>query len=177
MEFNRIIENITENYPQVFYQLINTEDVVFEERAKMNCFYCAKYNVSWKCPPKLPENVDYKKMINEYDNAAFVYLNLEYNLNNYQEIRNDSTIQLHRALLAMEKLLWDNNEPMAISFIGGSCKLCKNGCGKERCNNPQLSRVPLEGIGVNVIKSAEKYGITINFPPQKSILRLGLLLW
>ena len=44
---------------------------------------------------------------------------------------------------------------MAISFIGGSCKLCKNGCAKDKCNNPGMARIPLEATGVNVIKSLD----------------------
>jgi len=46
--------------------------------------------------------------------------------------------------LKMEKLLWEKNNSTAISFIGGSCKLCKNGCGSDKCNNPYMARSPLE---------------------------------
>lgn len=66
---------------------------------------------------------------------------------------------------------------MAVSFIGGSCKLCKNGCGKDKCNNPYLSRTPVEAIGINVVKSAKENGISITFPPENDIIRIGLLLW
>ena len=62
-------------------------------------------------------------------------------------------------------------------LCGAHIGLCKGGCGKERCNNPYLSRSPLEATGVNVIKSAKKYGIDIRFPTDKQMIRIGLLLW
>ena len=95
----------------------------------------------------------------------------------YNKIRNDSSVILHKALLDLEKWLYHHNSSNAISFIGGSCKLCKGGCGKEKCNNPNMSRAPLEAIGVNIIKSMKQYGIDITFPTEKAIKRVGLLLW
>lgn len=155
---------------------VDYNSLEFEERVKFNCYYCGKYNNSWKCPPKLPE-IDYKKMFSEYENMAFVYSRYYFDDDNYDAVRAESTNHLHRTLLKMEKCLWDNNRSMAISFIGGSCKLCKNGCGKDKCNNPYMARSPLEATGINIVKTAAKYGIEINFPPQKFIMRLGMLLW
>lgn len=155
---------------------MHPEDLVFEERVKMNCFYCKNYNYSWRCPPKTPP-IDYKKMMLEYNQGLFVKLEMPFDDNNYQEIRARSTNDLHKSLLRMEKVLWEHDFPLAISFIGGSCKLCKNGCGKERCNHPYAARMPVEAAGINVVKSVEKCGIHIAFPPNGSLTRVGLLLW
>lgn len=156
---------------------IHPSDLVFEENAKMNCFYCGRYNNNWRCPPNLP-NVDFKKMMFEYDEGIFVWdeYYIEYN-SEYAKIRNDSSVVLHKKLLKIERWFWDNNCSNAISFGAGSCKLCKDGCGKEKCNNPYMSRSPLEATGVNVIKSANKYGIKIGFPTEKKLTRLGLVLY
>lgn len=156
---------------------IEPSELIFEENVKMNCFYCGKYNNNWRCPPHLP-NIDYKEMVQEYDKGIFILLS--YNIKNdneYNNIRNESSIVLHKILLDLEKYMWNHNNSNAISFIGGSCKLCKGGCGKEKCNNPYMSRSPLESIGVNVIKSAKKYGIDITFPTNRELMRIGLLLW
>lgn len=51
------------------------------------------------------------------------------------------------------------------------------GVERKNGNNPYQARTPLEAIGVDVIDSAMQYGIAIHFPPEKSILRLGLILW
>ena len=73
--------------------------------------------------------------------------------------------------------MYINNNSLAISFIGGSCKLCKNGCGKERCNNPGMARIPLEATGVNVIKTLENIGIKVQFPIKDRFYRYGLIAW
>lgn len=155
---------------------VDNKDLVFEERVKFNCFYCGKYNSSWKCPPKLPE-IDYKKLFEEYDNLLIVYGKFSFDNSNYNVVRADSSVALHKTLLKMEKYLWENNRSEAISFIGGSCKLCKNGCGKEKCNNPYMARSPIEATGVNVVKTMSAYDVEVKFPPDEYIMRIGMLLW
>ena len=155
--------------------MINTNDLVFEERVKMNCFYCGKYNNSWRCPPKIP-SINVEKMLSEFDSAAFIYLKKTY-AKDYDVVRKESSVELHRALLECEKYLWKNNNSTALSFIGGSCKLCKNGCSPNGCANPYQSRSPVEALGINVVKSMCKYGVNVNFPSKEYIIRIGLLLW
>lgn len=155
---------------------IDPSTLIFEERIKMNCFYCGRYNVSWKCPPKVP-NIDYEKMLSEFACAALIYIQMPFKNRDYNIIRQESSVQLHRALLECEKWLYEHNNPTALSFIGGSCKLCKNGCAPDRCANPYQSRTPVEALGINIIKSAAQYDITIAFPPTEYMTRIGLLLW
>ena len=156
--------------------LIQAEDLVFEERVKMNCYYCGRYNSNWKCPPNLPD-IDYSRMFKEFNCCAAVYVEVPFDSTNYQDVRTESSLLLHRGLLLCEKYMWNNNNPTTLSFIGGGCKLCKNGCGKERCNNPYMSRSPIEATGVNIVKSLKKYNFEITFPPKEKLIRCGLLLW
>ncbi len=168
--------NAASEFPGIQMYPMVPGDLVFEERVKLNCFYCKNYNLNWKCPPQIPQ-IDYQKVINEYAQGAFVRMELTYTENTFQEVRTRSTNDLHHALLKLEKYMWEHNYPLAVSFIGGSCKLCKSGCGKDRCNNPYAARIPLEATGVNVVESAKKYGINIHFPPNGTLTRLGMLLW
>ncbi len=165
---------VRKTFPLVKGKRIISDKLIFEERVKMNCFYCGKYNVSWRCPPNIP-TIDYIKMLTEYENAAFIYVKM--GLEDYIDVRNDSSIYLHRALLLCEKWLYEHNNSMAVSFIGGSCKLCKNGCSPDKCANPYHSRIPVEALGINIVKSAEKFGIKIKFPTEDYMMRIGLLLW
>lgn len=173
---NELSKQISDDKQKYYMVPIESSNLVFEERVKFNCFYCGKYNNCWKCPPKIPD-INFRKMFSEYNNSAFVYGRFGFDDTNYQTVRNESSVLLHKALLKLEKLLWNENNSTAISFIGGSCKLCKNGCGKEKCNNPYLARSPIEATGINVILSAKKYGIDIDFPPKDFIIRIGLILW
>lgn len=157
--------------------LIDPGKLVFEENVKMNCFYCGKYNNNWKCPPNLPD-IDYKRMMKEYEVGMAVVLSFQIRQQNeYDRIRNDSSVILHKLLLDLEKWLYQHNSSNAISFIGGSCKLCKGGCGKDRCNNPYMSRSPIEATGINIVKSMKRYGVAVDFPTNQMLKRIGLLLW
>jgi len=157
------------------YKMIKNE-IIFENRVLINCFYCSKYNSQWTCPPKIP-NIDYKKVINEYDNIIIVGKTYDVNETNYSDIRNKSTNEIHSMLLKFENLLWDKNYPMAISFIGGSCKLCKNGCAIDKCKNPSKARIPIEATGINVIKTLKNINIDIDFSDKTKLSRYGMLLW
>ncbi|MCC8044081.1 MAG: DUF2284 domain-containing protein [Clostridiales bacterium] len=172
-----IIKYVRElGYP-IYGCMINSSDLVFEERVRMNCFYCGKYNNAWKCPPRIPE-LDYKKMFSEFDNIAMIYVSLSLQEGkDYSTVRTESSVKLHLALLECEKWLYQHNNSTALSFIGGSCKLCKSGCAPTKCANPYKARTPVEALGINILRTASKYGLEITFPPDKDMKRVGLLLW
>lgn len=156
---------------------INPKDLIFEENVKMNCFYCGKYGNNWRCPPNLPK-IDYKEMFNEFEFGTFIITKWKIENDKIPEdIRRDSSVNLHKSLLDIEKFLWNKNKSTALSFGAGACKLCKDGCGKERCNNPYMSRSPIEATGINVVKSLKKYGFDVVFPPKEYLLRIGLVVW
>lgn len=152
------------------------KDFVFEERVKQKCFHCKNFKGKWTCPGNLP-SIDYPKLVQEYEHAAVVVCKMKINTNDFEEIRTKSTNEVHRALLYLEGELYKSNNSLALSFIGGSCKLCKNGCNKERCANPYLSRTPWEGMGCNVVETLKKIGIEVKFPPSEYLYRYGLILW
>jgi len=155
---------------------IDFQSIVFEERVHLNCFYCPKYNLKWTCPPKIP-SLDYQKIINEYSNIAIVSIDMLIASHNFDDIRTESTNILHKSLLMLEKELWNDNNSLALSFIGGSCKLCKNGCGTDRCNQPGLARIPVEALGINVVESLKNIGVNVVFPIKDKLSRYGMLLW
>lgn len=171
-----ILRSVEEEFPAIQGKMISTSDIIYEERVKLSCFYCARYNVCWRCPPRIPD-LDYPKIMGEFENAALVWVDLPFTKETYSDVRSESSVMLHKAILKMEKYLLANHADIYLSFIGGSCKLCKNGCGKERCNNPYLARIPLEATGINVVKTVAKYGIHVEFPATTHMMRIGMILW
>lgn len=171
------IKNIIRmEYPDVDIKKIERKDFIFEERVKQKCFHCKNYNLKWTCPPKRP-NLDWSKIFDEYGNLAILICKVPLNGTNLKEQREFSTNRIHRALLYLETELYKRNNSLALSFIGGSCKLCKNGCNKERCVNPYLSRIPLEATGCNVVSTLKNIGIDVKFPVTDYLYRYGLFLW
>lgn len=177
MNFENLKLVLLEKYPDMDIIPIDTNYFVFEERVKQKCFHCKNYNYKWTCPPKTPSNVDYRKLFSEYKQAAVVICEVSVDDTNFEEKRAQSTNMLHKSLLYLEGELYRHNNSMALSFIGGSCKLCKNGCNKERCVNPYISRMPWEATGCNIIKTLETIGIEIEFPITDTLCRYGLILW
>ncbi len=153
------------------------KNIDFEEKILLLCFHCKNYNSKFTCPPRIPK-LDYKHIItNEYTNALLVYIRMEFTDITYQEIRSISTNKIHKALLYLEKILFEHNIATPLSLIGGSCKLCKSGCPPDRCNNPYQSRIPMEATGINVVTTVKKLGLDIKFPVTSSLYRCGLILW
>lgn len=155
---------------------ISTDEIIFEERVRLACFNCGRYGVNHTCPPQIPD-LDYQKVISEYENALLVWCSVEFDEKTEMTARRESTLLIHHSLLKAEKFLWENDNSLAVSFIGGSCKLCAQGCAKEACRQPLLSRIPLEAIGINVVKTCRRKGVVLSFPPVGKFYRVGLLLW
>lgn len=168
-----IINVVKKEYANIQTVEIDKKDIVFEERVKMNCFYCTKYNNNFMCPPNIPQ-INYIKMIDEYEHVFIVYA--KFKIEDIEKTRRESSIYLHSAMIAMEKELWKYNKVTALSFIGGSCKLCSNGCDDKKCRNPYFARMPVEALGINIINTVRKYGLSVNFYNVKEMLRIGMLL-
>lgn len=177
-EIMTVLEREIDKNPYMAMYPIDRDAIIFEERVKINCFYCARYGTKWTCPPHIPQ-LDYKKIVMEYEHLLVLVYKRPFKKEDYDSVRTESTNDLHRKLLDLERILYCNNKSMAISFIGGSCKLCKTGCGKEKCNNPGKARIPWEAIGVNLIKTVENMniGCHIQFPVKDTFYRYGLLLF
>jgi predicted metal-binding protein len=173
---NEMVLHLKETFPDVLFKQIEPASLIFEERVKLNCIHCERYNKNWKCPPRIPD-LDYEKAISEYRFACFAYKEYLISGNNYAEIREKSALYLHKTLLRAEELLFKKSNALSITFIGGSCRQCKNGCGQERCANPSKARIPIEAIGINVVESAAINGIRIHFPIENILTRIGLILW
>ena len=104
-----LLEFCAEIAPEAECTFMDPKKMIFEECVKMNCFYCGKYGRNWRCPPNLPD-IDYKKMFSEFDEGMFVAYTFDTtNKAQYETIRNESSITLHKTLLNIEKWFNDHN--------------------------------------------------------------------
>jgi len=169
-------ETPTNKYCCLSAEKIKKTNIVFEERVFLKCLTCQKYNQKWTCPPNIP-NLNYRKAISEYDYRLLVYNKVEFNKETFIDVRRMSSRELHKNLLSLENYLWNNGFFLATSFIGGSCKFCDGDCSKNFCRYPTKSRIPIEALGINIVKTAKNIGLDIKFPVDKIFYRIGLLLW
>jgi predicted metal-binding protein len=151
---------------------INPKDIVFDPKVKLFCYNCVNHNKKLTCPPHIPK-LDYQKMFLSYKKGLIVALQSAIG-EDWKKIKQESTVKLHRILLDLEKFAFTHSYHFAQSFIGGSCKLC-NECA-AKCRFPNLARIPLEAVGVDVVKTVAKLGIELKFPVANKFYRIGLLL-
>lgn len=177
MEIMEILQEELRRFDDSLLSLpVSPNIFIFEERVRLVCFHCSRYNTKWTCPPRIP-NLDYKQIMKEYTNGLLVYCQMPFKKEEFNDVRTESTNLVHKALLSLEKVLWEQNYPLAVSYIGGSCKLCENDCAADHCRNPYLSRIPIEATGINLISTLKQVGIEIKFPVTECLSRYGLLLW
>ncbi len=151
---------------------IDPKNIVFDPKVKLFCYNCVNHNKKLTCPPHIPE-IDYQKMFLSYKKGLIVALQSTIG-EDWKKIKQESTVKLHRILLDLEKFAFTHSYHFAQSFIGGSCKLCSE-CAAT-CRFPNLARIPLEAVGVDVVKTVAKLGIELKFPVADKFYRIGLLL-
>lgn len=170
MSVEDIRELLQSKYSEMEAVSIRHEDIVFEERVKLKCFHCKNYRTKWTCPGHLPP-LDFRRVLNEYEHLA-VIVSGKVPQSEYKQSGNE----LHNAMLYLESELMKRNNPMAQSFIGGYCALCKDGCPADKCAHPEQARISWDATGCNVVASLANIGIHVDFAGD-TITRYGLLAW
>lgn len=177
MSVTELQEILKSNYPAMDAVGICPEDLVYEERVRLKCFQCRNYSTNRTCPGHLPP-FDYRQIISEYAHMAVIINRTATGGDQVSEVVfRQSGNELHRAMLFLESELLKRGNPLAQSFIGGSCQLCENGCPADRCARPEQARVPWDATGCNVVQTLAKIGIEVVFPPKDYICQYGLFLW
>ncbi len=184
MEVEQIRDILQAKYPEMDAAAIRYENLVFEERVRLKCFQCRNYSTKWTCPGRLPA-FDFRKLLGEYAHMAIIIsqrqsvvcnqpslVSSHPSVDSFREAGNN----LHQAMLYLEKELFSRNEPMAVSFIGGSCELCKDGCTPDTCLHPEQARIPWDATGCNVTRTLANIGIEVDFWGN-DVCRYGLLAW
>jgi len=167
------LKSLAKEYGAEEVYIILPSNIIFDERALLQCSNCKNYTNKRTCPPNLMD-LNYKEMISKYRKGLLVLVKFD-SAQNFEKARYDSTNKLHSILLKLEKDAFNQDNHFTTSFIGGSCKLCPGECAPI-CRNPQRSRIPLEGIGVDVVETLKQFGVILKFPVVDCIYRVGLLL-
>jgi len=160
-------------------KIIPVSSIVVDERVRLKCLIplCDKYNRHLMCPPNLPSVEEFRKSLKKYSKALFVQLSFEKaGKFSKTEIRRYGLL-LHQIIHQLErKALW-LGYPLSAGLIGGSCKLCRECSGPAGpCRRPLMSRPSIEGMGIDVIRTAKKIGLPFSFSSKNHLFWNGLLL-
>jgi predicted metal-binding protein len=156
-----------------------SEDVVFDIRATYQCRTCSHYGKCHTCPPEIPPMEYWQKLVRSYTQGELCISIWEYTKQTFDEVRYNSAKKLHEHLIQSEKECFNKNQYWAVSLVGGSCRLCPEGCG-DTCRFPQKARAAMEGAGIDVIGTCALAGYSLpKYPHPNSggtLARVGLLL-
>ncbi len=157
-----------------FAYVILPQEIIFDPRAYVKCFNCKNYNTKHTCPPEIPY-LKYKEIILSYKVGLIAGVKEGFTKETFPKVRRDSTNKLHNIMITLEKEAFNLQNHFSISFIGGSCRLCPDGCA-PKCKHPDLARIPVEATGVDVIETLNKFGVNLEFPVKEKLYRVGLLM-
>lgn len=183
--------------------LIRTSDIVIEERIGLKCKTgCPSYGQRFSCPPFAPPISDFKKIIQEYQDALLIRFRshvhtkpevihsllknradstvpreIKKNTGLFNDALNEESRSIHNIMLEMERTAFLAGNPFAQAFTVDSCDRCKS-CNIKGgiCVHPTELRYSIEAAGINIIKTSQSAGMEITFPCPIPPDRITLLL-
>ncbi len=158
--------------------IISAVDISVDERVRLKCQVplCDTYGRNYTCPPHVPSPAEFKKALKNYKRGILVRV-----IDDLAEAEGDpfrSAGLLHEIINRGEKKAFSMGYRFAAGFIGGCCRLCEI-CGAvtgEACRFPFKARPSMESMGIDVIKTAEKAGMSVAFPVREKVSWIGLIL-
>lgn len=178
-------------------KLIDVKDIVVDERVRLKCSVprCYGYGNCLVCPPHTMSVKEFKEILKRYRKALIVQLESDLNSLDKSEGPGISDpevykkqLDLHRPIRLNFHELIDNIEkeafklgfPYAAGFGAGRCDLCGEvvcpGMQDGVCRHPFRARPAMEGMGIDVQKTAKNAGLSIELSNETSVKYTGLIL-
>lgn len=138
-------------------KLISTDRVVFDPRSHLKCrFGCNRWGRFWTCPPHLgisPQS--FKEAFERYKSALII------------KTADPKTGQ--DVTLALEK---DAMMSMGCTFAFAMvlCVQCDECAFPDPCRHPHLARPSMDAYGIDIGKTVESLGFTIEFDRDGKLL-------
>ena len=176
-------------------KIISTEMVVVDERVRLKCEVprCAKFGQYLTCPPYVMEVATFSRILSRYDWCLLVQVEAE-NVDSTdkcsgriagsvlkENLRRHHPYQLKllNIIEMVEAAAFKNGMRFAAGFTGGECVLCER-CVDDKtsdpCRHPFRARPAMEGVGIDVIQTAENAGLPIHLSSSENVLWTGLVL-
>lgn len=159
-------------------KLINTAEVVIDERVRLKCQVpiCKDFNNHLMCPPHTIAVEKFRSLCTQYSAALIVQVAsrgfAEENLTGAER-------KLHAIINKTEGRALAKGHYLAAGFIASSCKLCPECVGYHAqlpCRRPYEARPSIEAMGVDIFQTAQKAGLGFDLGLSSEVIYSGLLL-
>lgn len=165
--------------------LINVTGIVMDERVRLKCRVplCDSYDRNLMCPPYVPTVAEFREALHRYSRAVLIQVSAELE-KTYANAPTEEVFiparKLHELVHFGEKEAFAAGFRFAAGFIGGCCRLCDE-CvaveGGTECRHPFKARPSMEAMGIDVMATSEKAGLSMSsFPISDSVTWTGLIL-
>jgi predicted metal-binding protein len=163
--------------------LIRAADVFVDLRAKLKCYVpiCRRLGTNLCCPPFSPSVREILELRDSYEYALLIQCEgrpEEFTFESCEQgLQLGYYLRLNNIVAAVESSAQKEGHYLAMGLGGGHCKLC--GCGIDpkikcagvaagrplwnRCRYPLRARPAMESVGIDVFKTAQKAGLSVNF--------------
>ena len=176
-------------------KIIPTRMVVVDERVRLKCEVprCAKYNQYLTCPPHVMSVAIFSGILSHYNWCLLVQVEaedvdssdkcagriagfvLKENLRRHYPYQ----LKLFKIIEMVEAAAFKKGMRFAAGFTGGECVLCErcvDNKASDACRHPFRARPAMEGVGIDVLQTAQNAGLPIHLSSTENVLWTGLIL-
>ncbi|WP_319540279.1 DUF2284 domain-containing protein [uncultured Methanospirillum sp.] len=183
-------------------KVISASDVIVEDRVVLKCRAgCISYGKKLTCPPHVPTPDEFRRILSEYSSALLVKFispaeadddvicsiyrywldpkapaDKKEKATQFWKDHFNGTGSFAPMMLELERTAFNAGNTFALALVNGSCRLCETCNVNGLCVHPSQARIPEHAVGVNMVKTAEKAGMSIKFPVQGHPELMALLL-
>ncbi|MFC1965049.1 DUF2284 domain-containing protein [Chloroflexota bacterium] len=165
-------------------------DIVVDERTLLKCLVpvCSHYGVDMMCPPNVLPVSKFSEMLRCYHGAVLIKVDIptgdladgkEKKQPKAMHIYRDTQMKLLEIVGRIESQCISDGYPFAAGLVGGSCPLCEECVGVKSglpCRHPFKARPAMEALGIDVMATAGKAELDLNFSQDGSRSWMGLVL-
>ena len=160
-----LLESQLAQLPLYLYTWLDPSELEFSERVRWICEHeCPMYGNSWACPPGVGSVPECREKCLRHENCLLVSSVAEVSdIANLQETL--STRKEHEAITNQVADLMHAQGVMPFVLSSEACAICER-CAildGQPCRHPEYMHPCVEGHGINVIPTIEKYGLDFQY--------------
>jgi predicted metal-binding protein len=158
---------------------VDAADVIVDDRVRLKCRIpiCDSYNKNLMCPPYVLSVNEFRTALVLFSRAILVQVSAP--VSDESDDVFGPAKMLHELINLGEKKAFEEGFRFATGFIGGCCRLCdecvavSNGTS---CRFPFKARPSMEAVGIDVIATLERAGLSASFPIGDRVNWAGVIL-
>ena len=174
---------------------IPSQMVAIDERVRLKCEVprCAGYGQYLTCPPHAMDVEAFAKILSRYEWCLLVQVEAKgidsmdksadgidrALIRKSRDLHLPYRLKLLEVVETVEASAFKRGMRFATGLVGGSCALCER-CIEDKsadaCRHPFRARPAMEGVGIDVFKTAQNAGLPIHLSSSNNVLWTGLIL-